>query len=409
MNKNNKYLIVLLTLIFSLFFPLAISGKESVKTNFILNDSFQKEVKERNLYIFEVSPDELKGERSLDNLKTKDSNELIKLLGEPYKKITTIDRNNIALSLEEKTYIALEEIVDKDNGKYRSFSLFTLPNNKDIISKIENNSNGKVILKKIDKDSKVPLKGVVFRLFFDIDNPLNSGEEISQVTLDVNKSSYKREGKIFDLTTDDNGLIEIDNLPTGKYLFREEEALSGYSIDKKDINFEIQDKQTTNLTIENTKGKNSFHFKKVDSNTKEPLKGARFILAKEVNGEYENVYNENNKKVILESDDEGNFSVNNLDYGEYYLWEVEAPDGYRLLNEPISFEVNSSSGQYVKEIENEKFNPPERPPDWPKNRKTKDIPKTGDISIILMTLFGLILIILGKLIIREEKNGAWKN
>lgn len=70
---------------------------------------------------------------------------------------------------------------------------------------------------------------------------------------------------------------------------------------------------------------------KKDSVTKNPLTGAEFTLTSA----------KTNKSFIITYGDDGTFSAKGLDAGKYTLTETKAPDGYRLLSQPIEVELKS--------------------------------------------------------------------
>ncbi|MDT2831314.1 SpaA isopeptide-forming pilin-related protein [Vagococcus carniphilus] len=84
---------------------------------------------------------------------------------------------------------------------------------------------------------------------------------------------------------------------------------------------------------------------KKDSETKQPLIGAEFIL-KDINGL---VVAEN-----LISDEKGQLIIDNLEPNDYILEETKAPEGYQLLDKPVLINVNKAV------IEKEILNIPEK-------------------------------------------------
>ena len=49
---------------------------------------------------------------------------------------------------------------------------------------------------------------------------------------------------------------------------------------------------------------------------------------------------DSSKAETLISDEQGNFSITGLDQGTYYLKEIQAPKGYRLLTKPIQIDIH---------------------------------------------------------------------
>lgn len=143
-------------------------------------------------------------------------------------------------------------------------------------------------------------------------------------------------------------------------------------------------------------------FKKVDGKSKDALKGAEFIVFKENDGKLYLVQDENgvnswssNKADATKfiSGLNGEFSVNGLAYGEYFLEETKAPvvDGkaYKLLQKPVKFVVNADSHGGAILIE---------------NNEGSSLPKTGGMGTLLFTVVGLGLMgVAAKTYKREEK------
>lgn len=141
-------------------------------------------------------------------------------------------------------------------------------------------------------------------------------------------------------TTNDDGIIVFGKLLWGDYLLVEDEAPKGYAAITEPIKitidspYELGDGTNVGnqITVANDKLVHSFKVRKVDPNGG-PLPGAVFTLQKDgtiVEG-YEN----------LISDEDGWITVNeNLEPGDYQLLETEAPLGYELLEQPISFTID---------------------------------------------------------------------
>lgn len=117
----------------------------------------------------------------------------------------------------------------------------------------------------------------------------------------------------------------------------------------------------------------------------------------------------NGEDIILTSGEDGKFSVEGLEFGDYYLWEIEAPKGYKKLKDPIKFTVGEESSTKILFIKNDELppppppdNPPENPPEKPPKRPP-EIPKTGDVAFIAMCISGLILIAMGISLVRDKK------
>lgn len=174
--------------------------------------------------------------------------------------------------------------------------------------------------------------------------------------------------------------------------------------------------------------KNGIRFKKIaDDKKKTPLKGAVFKVTYKVNG-FDKTVQRNGKDYIVTSGDDGFFCVEDLEYGDYYLWEVKSPEGYRSLKNMIKFTIdaNSDSDAEVIEIVNNKEEektpgPPtggktdktpenKKVPEPEEDKKTSDntpkkgnIPQTGDIMLLLLSIEGMVLTLIGYLLVRSER------
>lgn len=149
------------------------------------------------------------------------------------------------------------------------------------------------------------------------------------------------------------------------------------------------DENPNNPSGETPRG--SFRFMKVAANrNKTPLLGAMFKVTTKVDNNFESVLRDG-EPYILTSDADGMFEAKDLPYGTYYLWEIKAPAGYKLLSAPVEFSISQTS-------ENEKIVVISNVP------ITKiDVPKTGDITLLIIIISGILLYILGILIIKERR------
>lgn len=146
-------------------------------------------------------------------------------------------------------------------------------------------------------------------------------------------------------------------------------------------------------------------FKKIDGDTGEVLMGAKFKVTEFIDGVY--VDKEiNGEKLVFESGVDGKFIVYGLEDKDYYLWESQAPKGYKALDGSIRFKFDRNIENRTIEIKN--YKNPEEPPVVPENPPTPppvnriDIPKTGDITLILMSILGLVFISVGFKLTREN-------
>ena len=170
---------------------------------------------------------------------------------------------------------------------------------------LENTKKPGLLIKKIDSQTKKPLQGATFKI--------TRGD-----------GSVVRES----VTTDADGVIHLSELDTGTYIITEISAPDGYAIDETPKTVEIRAGQTYEVTFTNTK-KGGFTIKKIDEDTRQPLKNAVFKITKS-NGEFVKE---------AETDANGVITLDGLPEGSYIVTEIKAPDGYILQDTPKTFEI----------------------------------------------------------------------
>ncbi|MDY6065854.1 MAG: SpaA isopeptide-forming pilin-related protein [Finegoldia sp.] len=271
------------------------------------------------------------------------------------------------------------------NKKELNLTVVNLPQDKEVTS-------NKLRLVKVDDEDK-RLAGAKFKLY------RLEGEEEVEV----------EEGKLY--TTDSNGEIVVENLPKGKYNFKEVEAPSGYEIVQENVKFDY-DKGDLDLKVVNKKkAKGRKEFRKTDESGSNFLEGATFKVTELNDDGVYSIVKKDEKEYLVSSDKEGKFVVDGLDYGTYYLFEVKAPQGYKLLSDPVEFKIEENNGdtQEVMMIKNKKDT---TVPPTPTNSTSTStgttpsnpikIPKTGDIVLPILTLAGAIIFVTGFKLSREK-------
>lgn len=278
-------------------------------------------------------------------------------------------------------------------------------------------------LKKIDEKTKKPLEGVEFEVYRKSDDKKLNFKKVDSCYEVVDKG----EGKV---VTNKDGLINIINLENGKYYFKEVKTLDNYIISKDVIDFEIKnfapinkDKKIEIIIVENKlkpgtpnvpptpdepkTPKGGYHFVKIDSSKKENrLAGAKFVLLKKEGASFKEMLKDG-KRITLTSPDNGEFSIDGLEYGEYALKEIEAPKNHTISQELTPFTVDAASNlEPAKKIVNEPY-VPTTVTSRQNTITTRHVPgeitrivknplvKTGDIRIVVMAIIGIILTIMG--------------
>ena len=221
--------------------------------------------------------------------------------------------------------------------------------------------------------------------------------------------------------SNESGEIIINDIKKGDYIFREVEAPAGYVIKNIDTKFTISDK-SVELRVVNSKtstDKGRHDFMKTDE-AKKPLGGAMFkVMTKNKDGKFEPV-KKDGKDYIVTSADNGKFTVEDMDYGKYYLVEIKAPEGFILLSEPVEFEIKKQADDKtisIAFITNKRDTITRRrtPGDDITRRRTpggditRRIPKTGDIRFFMSMIGGAIMFFIGKWIIAKDDKLIGKN
>lgn len=185
---------------------------------------------------------------------------------------------------------------------------------------LENTKKPGLLIKKIDSQTKKPLQGAVFKI--------TRGD-----------GSVVRES----VTTDADGIIHLPELDTGTFIITEVSAPDGYAIDETPKTVEIRAGQTYEVTFTNTK-KGGFTIKKIDEDTRQPLKNAIFSISK-ANGEI--------VKDRAETDENGVITLTGLPDCTLIVTEIKAPDGYILQDMPKTIEVKAG-GNYEMTFTNKR-------------------------------------------------------
>lgn len=184
-------------------------------------------------------------------------------------------------------------------------------------------------------------------------------------------------------TTDDKGMVIIKDLPlsNGKryYILEKQTSDSSYLLNEEKMYFEINENgEVVKANMKNEKIKGSLEFTKVDLSTSNPIPNTKI-----------EIYNADTDELIYSglTDENGKIIIDNLEYGRYYIKEVEtaSPD-YILNTEKMYFEIREN-GEVVKAtMTNEKVEMP----------KTFNTDLTSSIIIISTAVLGLGLLIYAK-------------
>lgn len=167
------------------------------------------------------------------------------------------------------------------------------------------------IIKTDAEDSKTLLSGAVFSVY-----ETNGGKKAGE------------------LLTGKDGTASLE-LPEGSYTIRETTAPEGYTLSTESVSLTLKAGETRELTLSNKKAEpekpGTLRVVKQDKDGGKKLKGAVF-----------GIYNADTDKKLDEiTTDKKGIAELELPVGDYYLKELEAPDGYELSSKKINFSIQS--------------------------------------------------------------------
>lgn len=237
-----------------------------------------------------------------------------------YIKETTTDKDGKAIfnNLSKGKYFIKEvsndgKFVLDDN--YYEVTLKVNENNRiiDVFLELENKlKRGNLKIKKIDFDTKIPIKDTEFIIM-------------------------KDEKIIYQGRTNVDGIIELNDLVYGIYKIKEVMASNGYLLNEMiyEVNIDDESKDVC-FEIENELKKGKLVIRKLDSSNGRVISNVEFVIMRDNEVIYEGITNEY-----------GEIEIDNLPLGIYIVKEVRASDGYILNEEEIEVSLDSE----VKYIE----------------------------------------------------------
>lgn len=179
------------------------------------------------------------------------------------------------------------------------------------------------------------LEGVTFELF--------ASKDIMQGS----KILYEKNAKVGEATTNNLGIATFSELPLGEYYAIEKNTLNGYTIDKTPIIVGVVYKDYltpvvyTTKTVNNDRVTASVNIEKFKKGSTDKVKGAVYGLYNE-NKLYDEIpENTLLSTVITDEQGKGTFDID-LPIGNYYIQELESPNGYLLSKESQKIEFNET-------------------------------------------------------------------
>ena len=182
---------------------------------------------------------------------------------------------------------------------------------KEYVYELENLHPSKVIFTKVDKSLDLKLSGAFIEVYDSNDKMVFSGK------------------------TDDNGMLEFDNVKIGKYYLIERNAPKYYKLSLDKVYFDVlSDGKIVNVEVSNERKKGKLLFIKTDGSGLKRLSNAYF-----------KIYFKDFDKLVYDgkTDNDGMIKLDNLDAGTYCIYESLAPSGYKLDDKPNCFEIKDEN------------------------------------------------------------------
>lgn len=284
--------------------------------NDVIRETITNEKIVGSLEIIKIGDD---GERPLEGAEFEVYNSAGKVIA---TLITDKDGKASINDLGKGTYTYKEikspEGYELDTKEY-SFKIETL---KQVVTANINNKKiyGKLKIEKVDENNNV-ISGVKFQVL-DLEN-----KEIATIE------------------TNENGIATCENLPVGKYKYKEIDTPYLYVLDEKEYEFEITSEQReVNVKVVNERAKGILKIIKIDKDSKVAIANAKF-----------NIIDKTNNDIVdaVVTDENGVARTKALPTGEYYYQEVEVPDEYIIDTNTYEVKIKKNNQMVEEKVSNE--------------------------------------------------------
>ncbi|MBQ3409686.1 MAG: Cys-Gln thioester bond-forming surface protein [Clostridia bacterium] len=234
------------------------------------------------------------------------------------------------------------------DGNYQNYVLCCDSYSRNVVANGSINiklNKSKLKIVKVDKDTKKTIANVKFSV------------------------KYKDGQEIGTYTTDEEGIITIDNLHQGQVVVKELESATDYKLIPEEKIVDIAYSDSKKIIIENELKKSQINIIKVDAdNNKVRIQGAKF-----------EVYDESGNVIqSIVTDENGEAKVEGLPINKKYtIKEVETAKEYILSNDVVTIELKEN------EIKNITFKNKKK-----ESNSTNKLPRTGlkNYNIILIAI-----------------------
>ena len=166
----------------------------------------------------------------------------------------------------------------------------------------------------------------------------------------TNDGEFTKESALMTTTSKDDGSFSFADIPYGTWYVREIEQPTGYVLNDTVYDVGIsENEQVVEISIENTLIRGNITLTKIDADYPEnKLTGATFEVYKDANGNGE--FDEGDELLgTLSETETGFYTMKDLVYGQYFVRETKAPEGFILDDGVYSVFIDTDGKTYSVE------------------------------------------------------------